>query len=47
MLTDPQRRRAFVQSAKDLIKKYNFDGLDLDIEVSQLNCLDLFMEIRF
>lgn len=33
MLTDPQKRRNFVQKAKEYVKKYNFDGLDLDLEV--------------
>lgn len=33
MLTDPQKRRNFVEKAKQYVKKYNFDGLDLDLEV--------------
>lgn len=33
MLTDPQKRRNFVEKAKAYVKKYNFDGLDLDLEV--------------
>lgn len=33
-LTDANLRRKFVTNALDFIKKYNFQGLDLDLEVS-------------
>ncbi|KAL3288168.1 hypothetical protein HHI36_002619 [Cryptolaemus montrouzieri] len=32
MVSDEKRRRRFVQNALNFIKKYNFDGLDLDWE---------------
>jgi chitinase len=52
---DPARRRRFVASAVDFIRKYNFDGLDLDWEFpgkrdgapeDKLNFLLLVKELR-
>lgn len=34
LLTDANARRKFVTTSIDFIKKYNFQGLDLDLEVS-------------
>lgn len=39
LLTNPQKRQNFVKSAKEFIKKHNFDGLDLDLEVSEFNLI--------
>lgn len=32
LASSPERRKVFVRSATDFIRKYNFDGLDLDWE---------------
>lgn len=34
ILTDENTRRNFVASAMEFIEKYNFDGLELDLEVN-------------
>lgn len=39
LLTDANKRQSFANSAVDFLKKYNFDGLDLDMEVSKFNLI--------
>lgn len=36
LLTDPNARSKFITNALDFLKKYNFQGLDLDMEVSSI-----------
>lgn len=38
LLTNPALRSAFVTAARDFLKQHNFDGLELDLEVSRADC---------
>lgn len=47
LLTDPGLRKKFISAAVNFIKKYNFQGLDLDLEVNFFGSIFLIPKIQF